>query len=135
MEIKAVPSERNTRRVYKLLEEIKLRRSKKPQIVGVSHNDNAIEGRLVGTIHSRKDRPRLPRALFKGLSIHWTIWDPFGLKGASYWASLILSADDIGAIVEAATGDALLAEHVMRKCQASEDRRWLIQDDSEDVTE
>jgi hypothetical protein len=135
MEITARPSERKTRRSYTLLDKIKLRRARKPQIVGTRHNDETNEDRLVGTIRSQRDRPNSLRPLFKGLSMHWTIWDPFGLKGASYTASLKLSADDIGAIVEAATGDSLLAEHVMRKCQTSDDHSWFIQNESEDVAE
>jgi len=134
MEITARPSERNTGRSYTLLEKIKLRRSKKPQVVGNQHNNESREDRLVGAIRSQRDRPKSLRPLFKGLSLHWTIWNPFGLKGASYTASLKLSADDIGAIVEAATGDSLLAEHVMRKCQISDDHSWSIQDDPEEIT-
>jgi len=63
----------------------------------------------------------------KSLNISFTMWEPLGLKNSSYSVTLKFSPTDIGALVEAATGDPILAEHVFKKIRQQSGRKWFIQ--------
>jgi len=106
-------------RSYTLLKSTPLRRGRDLGIVTPTQINDEIPSNLAGDlIESEKT---------KSLNISFTMWDPLGLKNSSYSVTVKFSPADIGALVEAATGDPILAEHVLKKSRQQSGRKWFIQ--------
>lgn len=91
-----------------------------------SQNTDSQKLNLAGTIFEGKGA--------SALTLQWTVWEPFGLKNATYTASVQFSFADLGAIVTAATKDPLLGELVRKKASQQPAQVWLVQWDESDET-
>ena len=118
MKITGSPT-KSSRKHYVLLSDTPLRQRRPLRAVGSDRLTTPKTTDLVGLII--KDRK------YSGLRLHFTASEPFGLKSSAYNINIMLEAQDLGALVEAATGDPLLADHVRRKSLESGGAAWLLE--------